>query len=68
MRSPIYAKPQSSIWELLTPSNAFLRQVVRRTREYLEPTLNPETHDPYLKRVEVVLHGEGDDEAIALPG
>jgi hypothetical protein len=45
----------------------FLRHIVRRTREYLENAIDPETHEPYLKPVRVELSGEGDDEAITLP-
>jgi ERCC4-related helicase len=47
--------------------NPFLRHIVRRTREYLETTLDPATHEPYLKAVEVQLYGEQDYEAIELP-
>jgi len=47
--------------------NPFIRYIVRRTRDLLERTINPETGEPYLKRIEVVLFGEGEDEAIELP-
>lgn len=48
-------------------SNPFIRHIIRRTREHLENTIDPETGEPYLKPVRVRLHGEGDDDAIALP-
>lgn len=47
--------------------NPFIRHIVRRSREYLENTINPETGEPYLKAVKVKLMGEDDDEAIVLP-
>lgn len=47
--------------------NPFIRRIVRRTRDFLENTLDPETREPYLKKVEVRLSGERDDEAIRLP-
>jgi superfamily II DNA or RNA helicase len=47
--------------------NPFIRHIVRRTREYLETTINPETAEPYLKPVRVELFGERDDEAMRLP-
>ncbi|MGH9428013.1 MAG: helicase SNF2, partial [Terriglobia bacterium] len=48
--------------------NPFIRHIVRRTRQYLETTLDPETNEPYLKPVKVELFGESDREAINLPG
>jgi hypothetical protein len=47
--------------------NPFIRHIVRRSRDYLENTLDPETNEPYLKRIEVRLWGEADDDAIRLP-
>ena len=47
--------------------NPFIRHIVRRTRNYLEQTINPDTNEPYLKPVTVNLHGEGDRESILLP-
>ena len=42
----------------------FLRCIVRRTREYLEKAINPQTNTPYLLPVAVLLHGE--DEPVLL--
>jgi len=50
-----------------TEHNPFIRHIVRRTRDFLENTVNPETGEPYLKKVDVVLFGESDEEAIVLP-
>ena len=38
--------------------NPFIRHIIRRTREFLETNNNPETGEPFLKRIEVVLMGE----------
>jgi hypothetical protein len=47
--------------------NPFIRHIVRRTREYLEQTVDPATKEPYLKPVRVRLFGEAADEAVPLP-
>ncbi len=47
--------------------NPFIRHIVRRTREFLENNNDPETGEPYLKKIEVVLMGEKDSEGIQLP-
>jgi superfamily II DNA or RNA helicase len=47
--------------------NPFIRHIVRRTREYLEETVDPQTNEPYLDPVRVRLFGERDEEAISLP-
>lgn len=48
--------------------NPLLRCIVRRTRGYLESTVNPATGSYYLPRVAVRLFGEGDDGALTLGG
>ncbi|WP_341302379.1 phospholipase D-like domain-containing anti-phage protein [Lysinibacillus sp. FSL H8-0500] len=47
-------------------NNPYIRHVVRRERSYLEETINPETGEPYLKKIEVMLYGESDDDALVL--
>jgi len=47
--------------------NPFIRHIVRRTRDFLENTIDPHTNEPYLQRIEVRLFGESDAEAITLP-
>lgn len=47
--------------------NPFIRHIIRRTREYLETTINPETGESFLKPVRVKLHGEDREDAIRLP-
>jgi len=53
---------------LFTQHNPFIRHIIRRTRTFLENELDPETHEPYLDKVEVRLFGEEDSEAILLEG
>jgi hypothetical protein len=48
--------------------NPLLRCIVRRTRGYLEATINPATGDYYLPRVIVRLFGEEDEGALVLGG
>lgn len=47
--------------------NPFIRYTVRRTREYLEKTIDKVTGEPYLKPVKVELFGDSEAEAIRLP-
>ncbi len=53
--------------EYIQQNNPFIRHIVRRTRAYLEDAVNPETKEPYLKRVKVQLHGEDSQDALHLP-
>jgi hypothetical protein len=48
--------------------NPLLRCIVRRTRGYLESTINPATGSYYLPRVAVRLFGEDDESALTLGG
>jgi hypothetical protein len=47
--------------------NPFIRHIIRRTREFLEQTINPETGEPYLKPIAVKLYGDNEADAIRLP-
>lgn len=47
--------------------NPFIRHIIRRSRKYLEETIDPETNEPFLKPIRVELFGENDDDAIKLP-
>lgn len=49
-----------------TEHNPFIQHIVRRNREYLENTIDPETNEPYLKPIKVNKYGESDSEAITL--
>ena len=48
--------------------NPYVRGIVRRTRDFLENTINKETGEPYLKKINVRLLGEKDEEALELSG
>lgn len=48
--------------------NPLLRSIVRRTRAYLESTINPETGEYFLPKVAVKLFGEEDGDALILGG
>ncbi|MDR1642520.1 MAG: phospholipase D-like domain-containing protein [Clostridiales bacterium] len=48
--------------------NPYIRSIVRRTRDFLESNANPETGEPYLKKIEAVLLGENDSESLELVG
>jgi superfamily II DNA or RNA helicase len=47
--------------------NPVLRFIVRRTREWLQQEIDPSTGEAYLPRIDIVLHGEKDDDALELP-
>lgn len=48
--------------------NPFIRHIIRRTRDFLENEIDPQTGEPYLKPIKVELFGESENEAIDLPG
>ncbi len=48
--------------------NPYIRHIVRRTRDYLETTIDPKTNEPYLKPVVARLFGEGASDAVSLSG
>jgi hypothetical protein len=48
--------------------NPLLRCIVRRTRAYLEATINPATGSYFLPKVSVKLFGEDDEDALVLGG
>jgi len=47
--------------------NPFIRHIVRRTRAYLENTIDESTGEAFLKPVRVKLFGEDDNESLVLP-
>ncbi len=52
--------------EFFTLHNPYIRHIVRRTRDFLENEPNPETHEPYLKAIKVILYGEENRDALHL--
>lgn len=67
LRPPDKTRIRRMFPRFVEQANPFIRHIVLRTREYLETTLDPETGEPFLKPVEVRLHGERDEDAIPLP-
>ena len=67
LRPPDQARVKRLFPRFVERSNPFIRHIVLRTREYLENTIDPESGEPFLKPVEVRLHGEREEDAIALP-
>lgn len=64
--APSRARIRNVFPKFVEGANPIIRHVVMRTREYLETTTDPETGEPYLKPVKVVLHGDRDEDAIKL--
>jgi hypothetical protein len=54
--------------DFFTDHNPYIRHIVRRTRDYLERTIDPQTKEPYLQPVHVRLFGEGKDDTVTLGG
>lgn len=48
--------------------NPYVRCIVKRTRNFLENTINPATGETYLKKINVKLYGEKDEETLILNG
>jgi superfamily II DNA or RNA helicase len=67
LKEPDRARVRRVARDFAQQHNPFIRRIIRRTREFLENTLDPETGEPYLKPVHVELLGESDKEAIRLP-
>lgn len=52
--------------EFFQTHNPFIQRIVRRTREFLETKVNPQTNEPYLPKIKARLFGDGDNEALTL--
>lgn len=52
--------------DFLKNHNPFIRHIIRRERRFLETTINPDTNQPYLKPINVVLYGEDENEGLQL--
>ena len=64
---PDQAKVRNLGRDLFSHHSPYIRHIVRRTRDFLETTINPETQEPYLKPIQVKLFGEDNRDAIILP-
>lgn len=67
LRGPDLTKLRRVLHDYGRQYNPFIRHIVRRTRAYLENTIDPDTGEPYLKPVHVKLFGEDDNESLVLP-
>lgn len=67
LRPPEKTRLKNVIPEFGRGHNPFIRHIVRRTRKFLEETIDPATGEPYLQPVRVKLFGEGSGEAVILP-
>ena len=67
LRPPDRQRIENGFTRFVEGHNPYIRTIVLRTREYLENTTDPETDEPFLTPVRVRLHGESDEDAIALP-
>ena len=52
--------------DFLRNHNPFIRHIIRRERKFLETTINPDTNQPFLKPIKVVLYGEDENEGLQL--
>lgn len=54
--------------EFVQNYNPYIPHIIRRTRKYLESTINKKTGAPYLKKITVLLYGEKTLDALPLEG
>lgn len=59
----IQTRMKQTSQDLFSDHHPFLRHIIRRTRNYLENSIDPSTHEPYLKKIEIKLI---DDEQVLL--
>lgn len=52
--------------EFFQTHNPFIQRIVRRTRDFLENKINPQTNEPYLPKIKAKLYGDGENEALTL--
>lgn len=52
--------------DFLANHNPYIRHIIRRERKFLESTINPDTGQPYLKPIKVILYGEDENESLPL--
>jgi superfamily II DNA or RNA helicase len=67
LRAPDRARVNSLFPALIKDHNPFIQRIIRRTRQQLENQIDPETNEPLLKPIKVVLLGEEERDAILLP-
>ena len=67
LKLPDKARVRTIFPRFIKQHNPFIRHIIRRSRKYLEETINPETNEPYLKPIRVELLGDRNEDAIRLP-
>lgn len=67
LRPPDQQRVRQGFARFVSQHNPFIRRIVRRSRSYLESTIDPSTGEPYLKPIRVELLGEGEADALRLP-
>lgn len=67
LKAPDRNRLETQRQDLFRNHHPYIRTIVRRTRSFLETTIDPATNEPFLKPVLVRLFGEGDAESIILP-
>jgi superfamily II DNA or RNA helicase len=67
LKPPDMSRVRAMFPRFLEQHNPFIRRIVRRSRKYLEETIDPATREPYLKPIRVELLGDRDTDAIRLP-
>lgn len=67
LKAPDRNRLETQRQNLFRNHHPYIRTIVRRTRSFLETTIDPATNEPFLKPVLVRLFGEGDTESIILP-
>jgi len=67
LKRPMQRRIKRMFPDFFQTHNPFIRTIIRRSREYLEEQLDPETSEPILDRIAVQPFGETDEEAIPLP-
>jgi len=64
---PDQARVRKVFPTFVSQHNPFITRIVRRSRKYLEETIDPETGEPYLKPIKVELFGEREEDSVNLP-
>src|SRR5688572_300484 len=64
---PDQARVRKVFPTFVSQHNPFITRIVRRSRKYLEETIDHETGEPYLKPIKVELFGEREEDAVSLP-
>ncbi|MBN1666916.1 MAG: hypothetical protein JW862_07495 [Anaerolineales bacterium] len=67
MRPPDRSRLKRLYPRIFDEHHPFILRIIRRTRQQLEETIDPETNEPLLKPIGVELYGEADTDAIRLP-